>query len=55
MAFADYMYLAFNTGLAFSTTDVSPLTTRMRFVMACNGGTAFTIVVLVASRAVGAM
>lgn len=54
-AFVDYLYLAVNTSLAFSPTDVSPQNTRMRFVMLCNATTAFFIVVLAAARAVNVM
>lgn len=53
--FVDYLYLAVNTSLAFSPTDVSPLNTRLRFVMLCNATTAFFIVVLAAARAVNVM
>ncbi|HEV8022281.1 MAG TPA: DUF1345 domain-containing protein [Candidatus Lustribacter sp.] len=54
-AFIDYIYVAVNTSLAFSPTDVAPVTTRMRFVMLCNATMAFVIVVLAAARAVNVM
>jgi hypothetical protein len=50
--FADYLYLGLTNGLAFSPTDVMPLTPRTKLTMAVQAIISFVIVGLVIARAV---
>lgn len=50
--FVDYLYLAFSTATAFSTTDVVPLTTRAKLLMMVESSVSLVTLVVVASRAI---
>lgn len=50
--FVDYLYLAFSTATAFSTTDAMPLTARAKLLMMLEASVALATVVVVASRAI---
>jgi uncharacterized membrane protein len=50
--FADYLYLGLTNGLAFSPTDVMPLTPRTKLTMAVQAIISFVVVGLVIARAV---
>jgi uncharacterized membrane protein len=51
-AFADYLYLAFNTATAFSPTDVLPLTPRAKMLMMIESVVSLITVVAVGARAI---
>lgn len=51
-AFVDYLYFALSNMMAFSPTDVMPLTARAKGLMAVQSLTGFVLLALVISRAV---
>lgn len=51
-SFVDYLFLGFSTAMAFSTTDVLPLTSRAKLLMMMESGIALFIIVVIASRAI---
>ncbi len=51
-SFLDYLYLSFTNAVAFSPTDVMPLSARMKMVMMVEAGASAITLVLVAARAV---
>lgn len=51
-AFVDYAYFSLTNSMAFSPTDVMPLTTRAKALMALQAFVAFLILALVIARAV---
>ncbi|GAA2086093.1 hypothetical protein GCM10009840_24420 [Pseudolysinimonas kribbensis] len=51
-AFVDYLYFALSNMMAFSPTDVMPLTARAKGLMALQSLTGFVLLALVISRAV---
>ncbi len=51
-AFLDYLYFSLSNMMAFSPTDVMPLTTRAKALMALEALTGFVLLALVISRAV---
>jgi uncharacterized membrane protein len=51
-AFVDYLYFALTNMMAFSPTDVMPLTARAKGLMAVQALTGFVLLALVISRAV---
>ena len=51
-AFVDYLYFSLTNSMAFSPTDVMPLTTRAKALMALESFVAFVILALVIARAV---
>jgi uncharacterized membrane protein len=51
-AFVDYLYFSLSTMMAFSPTDVMPLTARAKGLMAIQSFTGFVLLALVISRAV---
>jgi hypothetical protein len=51
-SFLDYLYIAFTNGVAFSPTDVMPLSARMKMVMMVEAGASAITLILVAARAV---
>jgi uncharacterized membrane protein len=53
--FVDYLYLAFSTATAFSTTDAAPLTPRAKVLMMLEAAVALTTMVVVASRAINVL
>lgn len=50
--FVDYLYLAYQTATAFSTTDVLPLTARAKLLMMLESTISLVTIVVVASRAI---
>lgn len=50
--FADYTFLAFNAATAFSPTDTSPLTTRVRMMMLMESSISLLAIAIAAARAV---
>lgn len=50
--FVDYLFLAFSTATAFSTTDASPLTVRAKLLMMLQSTISLLTLVVVASRAI---
>ncbi len=50
--FVDYLYLAFSTATAFSTTEVAPLTSRAKLLMMLESTISMATIVVVASRAI---
>lgn len=50
--FVDYLFLAFSTATAFSTTDATPLTTRAKLLMMLQATISLLTLVVVASRAI---
>ena len=50
--YTDYVYFSLNNSMAFSPTDVMPLTTRAKGLMALQAVAAFVTLALVISRAV---
>jgi hypothetical protein len=50
--FVDYLYLAFSTATAFSSTDVLPLTSRAKMLMMLESAISLVTTVAVASRAI---
>ena len=53
--FVDYLYLAFSTATAFSTTDAAPLTPRAKVLMMLEAAVSLTTMVVVASRAINVL
>jgi hypothetical protein len=51
-AFVDYLFLAFATATAFSTTDVLPLTSRAKMLMMFESSVSLVTIVTVAARAI---
>jgi uncharacterized membrane protein len=51
-AFVDYLYFSLTNSMAFSPTDVMPLTTRAKALMGAESFIAFVILALVIARAV---
>jgi uncharacterized membrane protein len=51
-AFVDYLYFSLTNSMAFSPTDVMPLTTRAKALMGLEAFVAFVILALVIARAV---
>ena len=51
-AFTDYLFFSLSTMMAFSPTDVMPLSTRAKGLMALQSLTGFIVLALVISRAV---
>ena len=51
-AFTDYLFFSLSTMMAFSPTDVMPLSTRAKGLMAVQSLTGFIVLALVISRAV---
>jgi hypothetical protein len=50
--FIDYLYLAYSTATAFSSTDVLPLTPRAKMLMMLESAVSLVTIVAVASRAI---
>jgi len=50
--FVDYLYLAYSTATAFSSTDVSPLTSRAKLLMMFESAVSLVTTVAVAARAI---
>jgi len=50
--FIDYLYLAYSTATAFSSTDVLPLTSRAKMLMMLESSISLVTIVAVASRAI---
>ena len=50
--YVDYLFLAFSTATAFSTTEVSPMTSRAKLLMMLEATIALVTLVIVASRAI---
>jgi uncharacterized membrane protein len=50
--YADYLFLAFSTASAFSTTDVAPLTMRAKMLMMFESIVSLITLVIVAARAI---
>lgn len=50
--FIDYLFLAFSTATAFSTTDVAPLTSRAKLMMMLESTISLVTIVTVAARAI---
>jgi hypothetical protein len=50
--FVDYLFLAFSTATAFSTTDATPLTSRAKLLMMLQSTISLLTMVVVASRAI---
>ena len=50
--FVDYLYLAYSTATAFSSTDVLPLTSRAKMLMMLESGISLVTTIAVASRAI---
>lgn len=51
-AFVDYLFLAYSTATAFSTTDVMPLTPRAKMLMMLESTIALVTLVVVGARAI---
>ena len=50
--FFDYVYVAFNTSIAFSPTDTTPMTTRVKALMMAQALLSLVTLVIVVARAV---
>jgi hypothetical protein len=50
--FVDYLYLAYSTATAFSSTDVMPLTSRAKMLMMLESTISLVTIIAVASRAI---
>jgi len=50
--FVDYLYLAYSTATAFSSTDVLPLTSRAKILMMLESTISLVTILAVASRAI---
>lgn len=50
--YVDYLYLAYSTATAFSTTEVAPLTHRAKLLMMFESSISLATVLLVAARAI---
>lgn len=53
--FVDYLFLAYSTATAFSTTDVPPLTPRAKLLMMLESTISLVTMVVVASRAINVL
>ena len=53
--FLDYLFVAYNTAVAFSPADVLPLTRRAKMLMMLESVISFLTIVVVAARAVGVL
>ena len=51
-AYVDYLYLAYSTATAFSTTEVAPLTHRAKLLMMLESSISLAMILLVAARAI---
>jgi hypothetical protein len=51
-SFVDYLYLAYSTATAFSSTDVLPLTSRAKMLMMLESTISLVTILAVASRAI---
>ena len=51
-SYLDYLFVAFTNAVAFSPTDVMPLSARMKMVMMVEAGASAITLILVAARAV---
>lgn len=50
--FIDYLFLAYSTATAFSTTDTAPMTARAKLLMMLESSISLMTIVVVASRAI---
>jgi uncharacterized membrane protein len=50
--FVDYLYLGYSTATAFSSTDVSPMTSRAKLLMMLESAISLVTTVAVAARAI---
>ena len=50
--FVDYLYLAYSTATAFSTTEVAPLTPRAKLLMMLESSISLATILVVAARAI---
>jgi hypothetical protein len=50
--YVDYLFLAYSTATAFSTTEVAPMTSRAKLLMMLESTIALVIIVVVAARAI---
>ena len=50
--YVDYLYLAYSTATAFSTTEVAPLTHRAKLLMMLESSISLAMILLVAARAI---
>jgi uncharacterized membrane protein len=50
--FLDYVFVAFNTSVAFSPTDTSPMTSRAKFLMMIQAILSLVTLAIVVARAV---
>lgn len=50
--YVDYLYLAYSTATAFSTTEVAPLTPRAKLLMMLESSISLATILLVAARAI---
>jgi hypothetical protein len=53
--FIDYLFLAFSTATAFSTTDALPLTGRAKLAMMSESAVSLVTLVVVAARAINVL
>jgi hypothetical protein len=54
-AYTDYLFVAFNTSLAFSPTDALPLTKRAKWLMMLQAVISVVTIVVIASTAINAL
>lgn len=54
-SFIDYLFLSYSTATAFSTTDVTPLTSRAKLLMMLESGISLATIVIVAARAINVL
>lgn len=54
-AFVDYLFLGYSTATAFSTTDVIPLTSRVKMLMMLESMISLVTIVVVAARAINVL
>ncbi len=50
--YVDYLYLAYSTATAFSTTEVAPLTSRAKLLMMLESSISLATILVVAARAI---
>jgi hypothetical protein len=50
--YVDYLFLAFSTATAFSTTDVIPLTSRAKLLMMAESTISLVTIIAIAARAI---
>jgi uncharacterized membrane protein len=53
--FVDFLYLAYSTATAFSTTDVVPVTSRAKMLMMFESAISLATIVVVAARAINVL